>query len=179
MHRVEELPDAFARYHDIGGALDFAIFDGADGDDNSMLAAISSLIPDLDQEMLRVSGFREVDQQTFFGGWYDLATGELQPPPSSYFIEDAGSGGDFARAFSHPPYGLRAPHDEVQGLLNQILGVILPEGQERRILDWSGSELAVASPYFELGMEWWGVFLFTIHMPALRRVTVIAGSTTD
>jgi hypothetical protein len=30
-----------------------------------------------------------------------------------------------------------------------------------------------------MGMEWWGIFLFSIHVPAIERLTIVAGSTTD
>ena len=42
-----------------------------------------------------------------------------------------------------------------------------------------GKRLAEVSDYFESGLEWWGVFLFSIYVPALRRLVIIAGSATD
>jgi hypothetical protein len=39
--------------------------------------------------------------------------------------------------------------------------------------------LPEASKFFAAGMEWWGVFLFTINVPSIGRLTVIAGSTSD
>ncbi len=46
-------------------------------------------------------------------------------------------------------------------------------------MDWSSPRLPEASRFFAAGMEWWGVFLFTIYVPQIRRLTVIAGSTAD
>ena len=56
---------------------------------------------------------------------------------------------------------------------------VLPPDLAQVILDWSHPRLPDASPYFAAGMEWWGVFLFTVHVPALGRLTGIAGSATD
>ncbi len=47
------------------------------------------------------------------------------------------------------------------------------------ILDWSDARLPEVSDYFDDGAEWWGVFLFSVHIPSMRRLTIIAGSTTD
>jgi hypothetical protein len=88
-------------------------------------------------------------------------------------------GGQFAYAFSEPPYGLQARPSEVQELFCAIRDFILPRGSEHEISDWSSPRLTEASDYFTAGMDWWGVFLFTVYLPTLRRLTAIAGSTTD
>jgi hypothetical protein len=92
---------------------------------------------------------------------------------------EAGAGGELAYAFSQTPYGLNAEPQEVQQLFEAITQFILPANRDHTILDWSSPQLPQVSPYFESGMEWWVVFLFTIYVPAPQRLTVIFGSTTD
>ena len=198
------LPSPFKSYRRIGGVLKFAVFDEAEGDEVSLLEAISSVVPALDLEVLKSLGHRRIDLQTFYGDWYDADDDTLQrlghfrtqdgrelvdPKPKdlrrvkivggSSPVPEAGAGGQFAYAFSRTPYGLTAKSSRVQELFRVIRDVILPPGQEHLILDWSHPRLPEASPVFELGMEWWGVFLFTIHVPAWQQLTVIVGSTSD
>lgn len=91
----------------------------------------------------------------------------------------AGEGGQFAYAFSNPPYPLRARPSEVQELFDDITAFIIPSDQQATILDWTSPRLPEASDYFVSGMEWWGAFLFTVHVPLLARLTAIAASTSD
>lgn len=203
MHRVDPLPSAIARYHEINGVVEYAIFDDADGDPDTAFEAICASVPIDDREALRATGFRKIDDATFFGEWYDPATGALLLI-GQYTFEDgraytnaplrdleglrvvnggspippAGGGGEYAYAFTRPPYGMRG-RAETQHLFEKINHFILPEGVEHEILDWSSPELPKASPYFEAGMEWWGVFLFTIYVPDYRRLTIAYASTTD
>jgi hypothetical protein len=71
MHAVENLP-AFERFHKIGGILRFAVFDDAEGDEKSTLAAISTILPDVNQAKLKSLGFRRIDLRVFYGDWYDF-----------------------------------------------------------------------------------------------------------
>jgi hypothetical protein len=68
---------------------------------------------------------------------------------------------------------------EVQELFTAVRKFVLPPNLEHHILDWTSPRLPEVSKFFAAGMEWWGVFLFTVHVPAIRRLTVIAGSTSD
>jgi steroid 5-alpha reductase family enzyme len=67
----------------------------------------------------------------------------------------------------------------VQTLFEEIRDFILPPALECEICDWSSPRLPEVSDYFADGMEWWGIFLFSVYIPALNRLTVVAGSTTD
>jgi hypothetical protein len=67
----------------------------------------------------------------------------------------------------------------VQAVFEEIRDFILPPLKSSEILDWTSRELPEVSDYFVDGMEWWGAFLFSIHIPALQRLTIIAGSSTD
>jgi hypothetical protein len=69
---------------------------------------------------------------------------------SGWATPERGQRGGFANAFSVPPYGLQAGPLEVQALFDAVLHFILPDRCGRTILDWTS-----------------------------RRLTVVAGSTTD
>lgn len=87
--------------------------------------------------------------------------------------------GQYAYAFSSPPYSLNALRSEIQRLFKQSTELLLGRGAPIEIFDWSGGDLTLVHPLFEAGMEWWGVFLFTIFNPDDRTMVVISGSTTD
>ena len=202
--RQIETPASFARFREIGGVLEFAVFDDANGDPEEVISAICEALPGAKPDALRKIGSWEIDDARFYGRWYEEATGsllkigckcdsgELISPrlrdlgdqlllavSGGAPIPHPGSGGEFAYAFSDPPYGLRARAREVQDLFDEIRHFIMPRGIAHRILDWTSAELPNVHPYFKAGMEWWGVFLFTIHVPDCRRLTVVLGSATD
>jgi hypothetical protein len=203
MRAVERLPAEFERFRQIGGALGFAIYEDV-GEEVEALTAISSTISDIDAGMLETLGSRRIDKLSFFGDWFDAATGSVLKI-GEFITSDgktlvnprlkdldgihirsgasplpvAGAGGQFAYAFSWTPYGLNADPGEVQELFDAITKFILPPKQEHHILDWSSPRLPEVSKFFAAGMEWWGVFLFTIHVPQISRLTVIIGSTSD
>ena len=205
MQKIKKLPPAFKRFGRMGGVLNFAVFDDADGTDDEILSAVAQASKrEFDLEKLRSLGSRRIDERAFFGDWYDRETGslllrgsyktadgmELQNPRLKKLdrvkimsgaapCPEAGAGGQFAYAFSQPPYPLRARPREVQAVFDDIRDFILPPLQWSEISDWSSPRLPEVSNYFAAGMEWWGVFLFSIHIPSNRRLTIIAGSTTD
>jgi hypothetical protein len=202
--RAIELPFAFQRFSELDGALEFVVFEDTQGDRASALAAICAAIPGTDQNKLGTLGCRRIDDAAFYGDWYDAETKSLLLR-GTYATQDgrtltdprlrdldgvkiahgggpipeAGAGGQFAYAFSWTPYGLQARPTEVQSLFDAIQEFLLPPGLQHEILDWANPRLPDASAYFRAGMEWWGVFLFTVYLPAIKRLTVIAGSTTD
>jgi hypothetical protein len=204
MRVVENLPREFERFRQIGGALHFAVYEDAAEDETEALVAIGSTIPDLDTDTLKSLGCKRIDKRSFFGDWYDAGTdsvlriGEFTLSDGTKLINprlkdlegmdirsggsplpEAGAGGQFAYAFSWTPYGLRAGPVEVQELFTAVRKFVLPPNLEHHILDWTSPRLPEVSKLFAAGMEWWGVFLFTVHVPAIRRLTVIAGSTSD
>ena len=182
--------------------LEFAVFDDANGDPDEAVSAICEALPGANPDALKEIGPWEIDDARLYGRWFEDGSllkigcknesGELINPrlrdlgdqlllavPSGGPIPHPGSGGEFAYAFSDPPYGLRARAQEVQDLFDEIRDFIMPPGTAHRILDWTSADLPKVHSYFEAGMEWWGVFLFTIYAPACRRLTVILGSATD
>jgi hypothetical protein len=94
-------------------------------------------------------------------------------------LPDVGSGGNFAYAFSQPPYGLQADYKEKQRIFDAVMTHLFPDQIRIEITDWSSTELTKLSSYFLHGMDWWGVFLFTLYAPSLRQLTVISASTSD
>ncbi len=161
------------------------------------------------EERLRALPRKLLKEQTFFGDWFDpwdrslIRVGDwdtrdgqdLHNPKLKNLIGKghgrhesmsgaargivAGEGGQFAYAFSNPPYSLRARPTEVQELFDEITAFVMPSDQQSTILDWTSPRLPELSDYFAAGMEWWGTFLFTIHVPDTGRLTAIAASTSD
>ncbi len=205
MNRIEKLPPAFERFDDMLGVLDFAVFENAGGTAEEVLSAIPQALRHFhryDAGKLRALGSRRITEKAFFGDWYDPDSGNLlrlgryktadgsqltDPVLSSLdgvkIISGASAcpetGGQFAYAFSSPPYPLDARPGEVQAVFEEIRDFILPPHRASEILDWSDMRLPEVSDYFDDGAEWWGVFLFSVHIPSMRRLTIIAGSTTD
>jgi hypothetical protein len=207
MRRIMTLPAAFGRYDDMHGVLDIAVFEDASGTEAETLAAIAQVLQlkhTFNLEKLQSLGRRRIREQVFFGDWYDLKSGtllkvghhrtaegsELQNPAlktldnvelvgGAVKIPDPGAGGQFAYAFSAPPYSLQGRPSEVQAVFEEIRDFILPPTHASEIYDWSSPQLPEVSDYFIAGLDWWGVFLFSIHVPDLGRLSVIAGSTSD
>ena len=92
---------------------------------------------------------------------------------------DCDEPGQYAYAFSSPPYGMQGSQAEIQRLFKQSTELLLGRGERIEIFDWSGGHLTRVHPLFEAGMEWWGVFLFTIFRPDDHSMIVISASTTD
>jgi len=90
-----------------------------------------------------------------------------------------GTGGNSAYAFLEPPYSLQASEGEIQALYAEITSFILPRDTAHEIRDWSSPDLPEVHPYFELGAEWWGIYLLTIWRPDDRTLVVIMASTSD
>jgi hypothetical protein len=201
-----ELPHAFQRYKEIGGVLDFAAFQSSSGSDEANLQAIGEVLAPVgvvNIERLRSLGSRRIDQPTLLGKWVDsegmllklgsgkTAGGQELENPRLVDLEgvkfkswgaplpEPGAGGELAYAFSDSPYGLKTSPQEIQKLFEDVRSYILPKGMTHQIRDWSSPQLPEVSGYFLRGMEWWGVFLFTIHTAELNRLVIICGSASD
>lgn len=207
MKRIQTLPAAFKRFEAMAGALDFAVFENASGRKDEILSVVPQVLGSafpVDLEKLRSLEGRRLTERAFFGDWYDCESGmllrlgeyttdtgsalrnpklktldDLKIVSGSSPLPEAGAGGQFAYAFSWTPYRLQGKPGEVQAVFEEIRDFILPPFQDSEILDWSSPRLPEVSDYFEAGMEWWGVFLFSLYIPSLQRLTLIAGSTTD
>ena len=207
MQRMHRLPSSFRRFRKIGGVLDFGVFDETEGADADIVEAVGATLRHgrrFDGERLIALGSRAVSKAALLGDWWDPDTGalirrgdwvtadgcELHDPrlPSlrnvkivsgSCVIPEPGADGQLAYALSRPPYSLDGKPAEVQELFDAIAAFLLPDEAHHEIRNWNTPALVEVSDYFEAGAEWWGVHLYTIHTPELRRLSVIAGSTTD
>lgn len=207
MYRLTELPPAFKRYDEIGGVIDFAIFEDSDGSEPDIIEGVRTVLPQqctFDPQALRAIGNRSIWKRELLGDWWAPETralikvgdwttskGESLHNPQLKMLEgvriisgafsppEPGSGGQFAFAFLCPPYSLEAQPAEVQQIFDELLDFILPRKQASDVRDWSSPRLPQASDYFSAGMEWWGVFLFSLYIFDLRRLTIAMASTTD
>ncbi len=157
-----------------------------------------------DPTHLRLAPCKRVSKDAFLGDWFDnrsgllirrgvftTDTGQKLIDPTYKQLEGVSirsgsspvpalwAGGQFAYAFSQPPYGLQATPNEIQALFRKVCDVILPPWLDSEIIDWCSPELAGVSDYFLAGAEWWGAFLFTVRVPVHQRMTIILGSATD
>ena len=153
-------------------------------------------------------GAREISREALLGSWWDpdravlVYDGTIGNPETGASFErptifereaakkegyDSGGHnvpgmdqpGNLAYAYFSPPYGLRGSAREIQNLFDRLLNFLFPPGETPIIHDWKTPDLADVSGYFRAGLEWWGVFLFTIAHPQAGRVIVLMASTTD
>lgn len=134
MKRIEKLPPQFKRFAKKGGVLEFAVYEECMGSDEEILTAIESAIPGrykVNIGVLEALGYRKISERKFFGDWYDCDRGQLlmkgrhttssgqtlvDPPlkkldrvrvaSGASSLPELGSTGQFAYAFSNPPYRL-------------------------------------------------------------------------
>jgi len=207
MQIVNALPKAFESFKKMGGCLDFTFFDEVENDLESQMSGISRALSsrsDFDRTKLESINHRYINENQLLGDWYDRRSGDLlslggfnmengevlrnprlkdlnhaDVRSSVSESPDVGSGGQLAYAFSQPPYRLQASSLQIQVVFDQIKDFILPAMERCEIIDWSDPKLPEVSSYFKDGSEWWGVFLFTVYIPANRKLSVILGSSTD
>lgn len=207
MLRRPVLPAAFSRYDRLGGALEFALFDDADGSPEQIVEAVGQALPacsSFSGERLLQLGCRQIDQQQFFGSYLDedgrdlirrgtwrTADGQqftdatfrqlagLQVTSGGHSPPDPGEGGNFALGFAFPVHGPGGDPLEWQQLFDTICAVLLPPATPAEIHDWASPHLGEVSDYFAAGLEWWGVYLFSIYLPEWRQLAIVLGSTTD
>lgn len=205
MLRRDLLPAAFDRYARVG-ELEFALFDDADGTPEAIVEAVQRALPSrasFDGARLLQLGSRAIDQTTFFGdalsidghdlirrGTWRTADGRELADPTFRQLAGLkvvsgggsrpapGTGGNFALAFSHPVHG---PADllAMQDLFDAIRAVLLPPATPAEIRDWTSPQLDQVSDYFRPGLEWWGVYLFSVYLPQWRQLAIVLGSATD
>lgn len=206
MLRRDVLPAAFDRYARLG-ELEFALFDDADGTPEAIVEAVRQTLPpgaSFSGERMLGLGSRLINQATFFGsalsadgrdlirrGTWRTADGlELVDPTFRQLAglqivsggggwPEVGSGGNFAHAFSRPVHGPGGDPLEWQQLFDTIRAVLLPSATPAEIRDWASPHLNEVSDYFAPGLEWWGVYLFSIYLPEWRQLAIVLGSATD
>lgn len=169
-------------------SVQLAFFEDSRGTEDELLEAIRAAIPantprhakPVGVDRLRTLGSRVITEDAFFGSRYNRQRRRFAPKPTSYTLPRPGTGGDFARAFTDPPYGHgKTSLQDLEAAFNELRDFILPAWHEAEIRDWASPQLVEVSEYFKAGMEWWGVFLFTIYVPSLGRLSAIAASASD
>jgi hypothetical protein len=78
-------------------------------------------------------------------------------------------------AFFNPPYNLWAEEQEIREMFDDINENLIGDLNRWNIRRWSDDW----SGYFELGLEWWGAFLWTLVSSDCRKALWIGASTTD
>jgi hypothetical protein len=205
MKQLDSLPEAYSRYRDAGGVLEFKVFEVEDAGEATVAEAIMDAIraPRNAAHTLLELGSTIIDREDLFGGWYDSSTkllimrGELTfadgrvltDPPliatdgnivmSRSPVRNPDLGSDLAFAFALPIDGLRLWRSEIQPLFDDIIGHVLPEGADTEIRDWHSPELPRHFSYFAAGPRSWGLFLFSIYLPAFNRLTIVSGAPWD
>lgn len=94
-------------------------------------------------------------------------------------VRDSNAGGDLAFAFTSPPDGLRLRRSQLQPLFDEIMDFVLPGSLDVEIRDWHSPELPHLFGYFAEGPKSWGVFLFSLYVSKLSRLTIVAGAPWD
>ena len=204
MRRVAEVPEAVQALYGSGVVLEFVFFADVDDTEAEARTAVGMAVEHVctgwpagsdgtprgvvHRAHLHRLPCRVLTQDTFLGDWMEPGSGTRLRgrdytglvAPGVFSSIELWSGGQFAYAFANPPYSLRVDAGRTQELFDAVCDLVLPTGNTCVIRDWSGEELLALCPdYFEPGTEWWGVFLFTIHLVKERRLTVIMASQTD
>jgi hypothetical protein len=189
----------------MGCAIRICAYEAESGDSEVCRIAIGQTFgKDCDHQVLASIEPRKMRERSFFGDWLDFDTGKLikrgthsndagvelinptllqlanfRARSSGGDIPEAGEGGQFAYAFLCPPYSLRGDARKIQETFDALRAALLPEDSENEIRDWTSPRLPEFSAYFKAGMEWWGIFLFTIFDSSRKRLLVLSASTTD
>lgn len=199
--------EVFKPYYQMGGVLQFVVYEGAQEGESASRAAIHDGLVNtgsLNENAFGKLKGRQISSDQFFGDWYDPIDGSLIKLGSITTVDgknlsnpklvsleklriassggpgvEVGAGGQFAYAYLNPPYGLAGSPTEIQKTFDDIREAILPKERAATILDWTSPSLDKVSDYFKAGKEWWGIFLFSIYIPYLQKLTIIAGSATD
>lgn len=87
---------------------------------------------------------------------------------------------EYAKTFLEPVYTNKKLTLEKFNILNNIL---FPNKNSLEIYDWCDDEYDYWenqwSNYFTYGLDWWGVYFWTIYDESLNTFTTISASTTD
>lgn len=83
----------------------------------------------------------------------------------------------YVSAFFDPPYNMQAPKEELVVTFFKINSILWGNLKEDKLViyEWNTS----FHNYFDVGREWWGSYLWTIHSTQKNIYTAIAVSATD
>lgn len=203
MRRPGRVSRSVERFRAVGGVVEHCFFEGPCAAREDHLRAVADCLAVAPTALAPLPG-RRIDRRAFLGAWYDeerrglvkvgrwkTAGGRALSDP---LLRDLGedrvvSGGGplphpgasfgYAYAFSAPPYPLRAAPAEIDALFHRVLPSFMPSHAAAEIYDWTAPALNAVSPYFAPGAEWWGMFLYSVALPAEERLCVIMASSTD
>lgn len=198
---------AVQAYQSAGGVVDYVVIDvGATGSSEAhrraAVAGMEELARQDEAHFDRVSRERNVPRdrfqsmrvvperavgtpislRAFLGRAYDWDTGRIVPR----WMRGTGGGVEegadefgtdgYAEAFSDPPYSMQLDLAKINVLFKEINRELLGGLRDSvEVWQWSTDW----SSYFELGLQWWGAYLWTVAAPEHPWITVVAASTTD
>lgn len=192
-------------YCSSGGVISISVCEEAEDTHVCHAAAVTAAINSKDIERVsnKVSNVVpvEINEETFHGSYFDydrqllrhngtinLAGGDTQTNPfykdieskwgGSSHIPDLWSLGEFAYAFCRPAYGLTMKPFKIHETYLAITSEVTPRDQ-CRILSWQKKEILAADPWLKAGVDWWGVFVFSVYNKNTGQLFGIAASDTD
>lgn len=169
----------FGNFGAAGGVMEFSLFEdfsgSVEGQRDCIVGHFDSLNCKLNQE--RVSALNLIspspfEPNAFFGDW-GLEKNQAGIPKH-------GSRGHFAYAFGQPPFSIQADTEVRRDAIAALQLLLWPRDEDVIPYDWSCQELGLICPeYYKSGLEWWGVFLFAIEIPSIKRLWIASASATD
>ncbi|MCW2241599.1 hypothetical protein [Azospirillum canadense] len=177
MRPAHLLAPALYSYRKLGGALSFSVFDEFDGSDARLREALAYAINEacggrdfINLERIAQLSGREISREDFLA--FSMSD------PLDWRPERVFGRFGLALALSYSQYRPGSPGSEK--LFDEMVEAVSPSSRDRHFWDWKTWDLPSISPYFTsdyLGrMEWWNVYLLTVHVPAEERLFVIVGS---
>jgi hypothetical protein len=162
-----------------GVVLDFSLFEdfseSVDGQRDCIVGHFDSLNCALDQDQvsaLNLISPLSFEPSAFFGDW------GLEKHQA--VIPKLGDRSHFTYAFGQPPHGIHADTEVKRDAIAALQLLLWPQGVDVIPYDWSCLELGLICPeYYHSGLEWWGVFLFAIEIPSIKRLWIASASATD
>jgi len=190
-----ELAALLVRFREIGGVVDYVLLRSGvlpappQFHKAAALAGIAAIDRRLESwavshasEEYPAEGFfrLEWDESKLSGGPVSFTTfwgtDDVKPKPIGQHAWSIPDVDGYKTAFFHPPYGLRGPDHEKEGLFDGINAFVLGSDPTAcEIFSWSTDW----SNYFDAGKEWWGAFYWTVRPTGSNSIVVIGASSTD
>lgn len=192
-------------YRSSGGVIFISVCEEAEDTHDCHAATLAAAINSKDVEKVsnKVSNVVpvEIEEEAFHGSHFDydrqllrhngtvnLSRGRSQTNPyykdmlsnmgCSSDIPDLWCLGEFAYAFCQPAYGLSMKPFEIHETYSAITSEVTPRNQ-CRIFSWQKEEILDADPWLKAGIDWWGVFVFSVYNKNSGQLFGIAASDTD
>jgi hypothetical protein len=197
--------EAYERHQEMSGVLNIQIFNACEDTLENHRSALASVLELSAPKPLEVLSPKRISQAAFHGDFFDKKTGHLVPggqlvddygnkitkpyltdihhKKGSSYNPPGGQTGSFAFAYLLPPYGLfrhnaKLTNIEIEQTYLEMCDYMMPS-KNNHILNWVEPKLIEIAPHLEKGMEWWGVYAYTIHNAEKRMVSAIVAAETD